>query len=164
MMGWFMKLLKSFISFTFPLIIMLFIYSVYLLVNKIVEDYQRGIINDYSIVIITSTPFVSVDEVAGRFLAFYEERCKRGVPAERAGTGILDVMTSPPDRRRSMIKRILYQSPLAALGKSGLLNVTGGHIIVASQVPPVLKSASYTAMLRTRLGTAIAAYFRGLGG
>ena len=65
MMGWFMKLLKSFISFTFPLIIMLFIYSVYLLVNKIVEDYQRGIINDYSIVIITSTPFVPIDEVAG---------------------------------------------------------------------------------------------------
>ena len=60
-----MKLLKSFLSFTFPLIIMLFIYSVYLLVNKIVEDYQKGIINDYSIVIITSTPFISIDEVAG---------------------------------------------------------------------------------------------------
>lgn len=59
-----MKPLKSFISFTFPLIIMLFIYSVYLLVNKVVEDYQRGIINDYSIVIITNTPFVTIDEVA----------------------------------------------------------------------------------------------------
>jgi len=60
-----MKLLKSFISFTFPLIIMLFIYSVYLLVNKIVEDYQKGIINDYSIVIITNTPFIAIDDVAG---------------------------------------------------------------------------------------------------
>jgi len=60
-----MKPLKSFLSFTFPLIIMLFIYSVYLLVNKVVEDYQRGIINDYSIVIITNTPFITIDEVAG---------------------------------------------------------------------------------------------------
>jgi cell division transport system permease protein len=60
-----MKLLKSFVSFTFPLIIMLFIYSVYLLVNKIVEDYQKGIINDYSIVIITNTPFKAIDEIAG---------------------------------------------------------------------------------------------------
>ena len=60
-----MKPLKSFLSFTFPLIIMLFIYSVYLLVNKVVMDYQKGIINDYSIVIITNTPFTTIDEVAG---------------------------------------------------------------------------------------------------
>ncbi len=60
-----MKLLKSFLSFTFPLVIMLFIYSVYLLVNKVVEDYQQGIIDDYSIVIITHTPFVAIDEVGG---------------------------------------------------------------------------------------------------
>lgn len=43
---------------------MLFIYSVYLLVNKVVDDYQKGIINDYSIVIITSTPFIKIDQVA----------------------------------------------------------------------------------------------------
>jgi len=60
-----MKLLKSFISFTFPLVIMLFIFSIYLLVDKVVDSYKKGIINDYSIVVITNTPFLNIEEVAG---------------------------------------------------------------------------------------------------
>ncbi|MEA2018470.1 MAG: cell division protein FtsX [Campylobacterota bacterium] len=59
-----MKPLKSFISFTFPLIVMLFIFSIYLLVNKVVYSYKSGIINDYAIVVITNTPFISIEEIA----------------------------------------------------------------------------------------------------
>ncbi len=59
-----MKLLRSFISFTFPLIVMLFIFSIYLLVEKVVNGYKDSIINDYSIVVITNTPFIDIDELA----------------------------------------------------------------------------------------------------
>ncbi len=59
-----MKLLKSFISFTFPLIIMLFIFSIYLLVDKVVNSYKHSIANDYAIVVITNTPFITIDEIA----------------------------------------------------------------------------------------------------
>ena len=59
-----MKPLKSFISFTFPLIVMLFIFSIYLLVDKVVHSYKDSIVNDYAIVVITNTPFISIDEIA----------------------------------------------------------------------------------------------------
>jgi len=59
-----MKLLKSFLSFTFPLIIMLFIFSIYLLVDKVVNSYKHSIANDYAIVVITNTPFIDIDELA----------------------------------------------------------------------------------------------------
>jgi len=59
-----MKLLKSFLSFTFPLIIMLFIFSIYLLVDKVVDSYKNSIANDYAIVIITNTPFVDIEQLA----------------------------------------------------------------------------------------------------
>lgn len=59
-----MKPLKSFISFTFPLTVMLFIFSIYLLVNKVVNNYKDSIVNDYAIVVITNTPFISIEEIA----------------------------------------------------------------------------------------------------
>ena len=60
-----MKLLKSFLSFTFPLIIMLFIFAIYLLVDKVVNSYKNSIANDYAIVVITNTPFIDIDSLAG---------------------------------------------------------------------------------------------------
>jgi cell division transport system permease protein len=60
-----MKLLKSFFSFSFPLTIMLFIFAIFLLVNKIVESYKYSIIDDYSIIVITNTPFITIDKIAG---------------------------------------------------------------------------------------------------
>jgi len=59
-----MKLLKSFLSFTFPLTIMLFIFSIYLLVDKVVDSYKNSIANDYAIVVITNTPFIDIDTLA----------------------------------------------------------------------------------------------------
>jgi len=59
-----MKLLKSFLSFTFPLVIMLSIFSIYLLVNKVVKNYEYSVSNDYAIVVITNTPFIDIDELA----------------------------------------------------------------------------------------------------
>lgn len=44
---------------------MLFIFSIFLLVNKVVTSYKMSIINDYSIIVISSTPFISIDEIAG---------------------------------------------------------------------------------------------------
>jgi len=60
-----MKLLKSFISFTFPLVVMLFMFSIYLIVTKVVDNYKENIINDYAIVVITNTPLLSIDKLAG---------------------------------------------------------------------------------------------------
>jgi len=63
-MEFYMRHLKSFVSFIFPLIIMLSIFSIYLIVDKVVNNYKKSIINDYAIVVITNTPFISIDEVA----------------------------------------------------------------------------------------------------
>ena len=60
-----MKLLKSFFSFSLPLVVMLFMFSIYLIVTKVVNNYKENIINDYAIVIITNTPFSSIDSLAG---------------------------------------------------------------------------------------------------
>ena len=60
-----MRLLKSFFSFTVPLVIMLTTFSIYLLVNKVVDNYKQTIINDYSIVVIANTPLTTIDEIAG---------------------------------------------------------------------------------------------------
>ncbi len=59
-----MRLLKSFLSFTAPLIIMLITFSVYLFINKVVNNYKDNITNDYSILVIANTPLGTIDEVA----------------------------------------------------------------------------------------------------
>ena len=60
-----MKHLKSFISFTFPHIVMLFMFSIYLLINYVAKEYKQSIIHDYSIVVISNTPMVKIDQIAG---------------------------------------------------------------------------------------------------
>ncbi|MEA3513223.1 MAG: cell division protein FtsX [Campylobacterota bacterium] len=59
-----MKLLKSFFSFSLPLSIMLLVFAAYLLVDKVVYGYKNSIINDYSIVVISNTPLVTIDKLA----------------------------------------------------------------------------------------------------
>ncbi len=51
-----MKLLKSLSSFVLPLIAMLITFSIYLVVNKIVDNYKKSIVNDYAIIVISNTP------------------------------------------------------------------------------------------------------------
>ncbi|MEA3554697.1 MAG: cell division protein FtsX [Campylobacterota bacterium] len=60
-----MKHLKSFFSFTIPLIIMLITFSIYLLVNKVVDNYKDNITNDYSIMVIANTPMATLDYISG---------------------------------------------------------------------------------------------------
>lgn len=60
-----MKLLKSFASITFPLVVMLFMFSIYLIVTKVVDNYKQNITNDYAILAVTNTPLSSIDNVAG---------------------------------------------------------------------------------------------------
>ena len=50
--------LKRFISFTIPLIVMLFTFAIYLSISKIVSSYEQSINDDYSIVIVSSTPMI----------------------------------------------------------------------------------------------------------
>lgn len=50
-----MRAFKTFFSFSIPLITILFSFSIYLIVDKAVEKYQKSIINDYSIVIVSKT-------------------------------------------------------------------------------------------------------------
>lgn len=60
-----MKLLKSFVSLSFPLIVMLIMFSIYLVVTKIVDNYKQNITNDYAIVVIANTPLSVIDKLAG---------------------------------------------------------------------------------------------------
>lgn len=60
-----MRLLRSFLSFISPLIIMLLTFAVYLLVNDVVNNYKKTITNDYSIVVISNTPLIKMDKIAG---------------------------------------------------------------------------------------------------
>jgi len=60
-----MKLLKSFFSFTFPIIVMLVMFSIYLVVTKVVNNYKTNITNDYAIVVIANTPLSAIDTLAG---------------------------------------------------------------------------------------------------
>jgi cell division transport system permease protein len=60
-----MKFLKSFFAVTFPLIVMLGVFSIYLIVNKVVDNYKQNITDDYAIVVITNTPLSQIDELAG---------------------------------------------------------------------------------------------------
>ncbi|MCK5293622.1 MAG: cell division protein FtsX [Arcobacteraceae bacterium] len=50
--------LKRFISFSLPLIVMLFTFAIYISISKIVTSYEKSINNDYSIVIVTSSPIM----------------------------------------------------------------------------------------------------------
>jgi len=56
--------LKRFISFTIPLIVMLFTFAMYLSINKIVSSYESSINNDYSIIIVSSTPIIKSDLIS----------------------------------------------------------------------------------------------------
>jgi len=60
-----MKLLKSFISFTFPIVMMLIMFAIYLVVSKVVDNYKENITNDYAIVVIANTPLSRIDSLAG---------------------------------------------------------------------------------------------------
>ena len=53
--------LKRFISFTIPLVVMLFTFAIYLSISKIVTSYEKSINDDYSIVIVSTTPIIKSD-------------------------------------------------------------------------------------------------------
>ncbi|MEA3498212.1 MAG: cell division protein FtsX [Campylobacterota bacterium] len=65
MMELYMRHLKSFLSFTIPLIIMLITFSIYLVVNKVVDNYKQNITDDYSIIVISNTPMKTLDYISG---------------------------------------------------------------------------------------------------
>ena len=58
-----MKYLKSLVAFVFPLIMMLSSFSIYLLVNKLVDNYKDGVASDYSIIVIANDPIVDINSL-----------------------------------------------------------------------------------------------------
>jgi len=50
--------LRRFISFSIPLIVMLFTFALFISMNKIVKTYEKSINDDYSIVIVSSSPII----------------------------------------------------------------------------------------------------------
>jgi len=62
-----MKFLKNVFAFFIPLLAMLITFSIYLLIDNVVDSYKQRISNDYSIVIITNTPLIkdNINELAG---------------------------------------------------------------------------------------------------
>jgi cell division transport system permease protein len=53
--------LKRFFSFSLPLIIMLFSFTIYVSISKMIDRYEMTINSDYSIVVVTATPIVEDD-------------------------------------------------------------------------------------------------------
>lgn len=62
-----MKFLKNTFAFLIPLLSMLITFSIYLLIDNVVENYKTKISRDYSIVIVTTTPMEkeNISELAG---------------------------------------------------------------------------------------------------
>ena len=62
-----MKFLKNLFAFLIPLLSMLITFSIFLLINNVVENYKSKISKDYSIVIVTNTPLIkeNISELAG---------------------------------------------------------------------------------------------------
>jgi len=74
-----MKLLKSFVSITFPLVVMLFMFSIYLVVTKVVDNYQKNITNDYAILAVTNTPLSAIKNIAGIAVKEIEPLSRDGI-------------------------------------------------------------------------------------
>jgi len=62
-----MKFLKNIFAFLIPLTSMLITFSIYLLIDNVVDNYKQKISNDYSIVIVTNTPLIkeNINTLAG---------------------------------------------------------------------------------------------------
>ena len=62
-----MKSLKNILAFLIPLSSMLLTFSIYLLIDNVVDNYKKKISKDYSIVIVTNTPLIkeNINELAG---------------------------------------------------------------------------------------------------
>ena len=60
-----MKLLKTVFNFTIPLAVMLIIFSMYLTVNKVVNNYKQSIAGDYTIIVTADKPLQKLERVAG---------------------------------------------------------------------------------------------------
>lgn len=62
-----MKYLKSLFSFVLPLLTVLFSFSIYIVLNDVITNYEEKISKDYSIVIVSYTPFDknSISSVGG---------------------------------------------------------------------------------------------------
>lgn len=62
-----MKFLKNIFAFLIPLLSMLIAFSIFLLIDNVVDNYKTKISRDYSIVIVTNTPLIkeSINELAG---------------------------------------------------------------------------------------------------
>ncbi len=62
-----MKFLKNVFAFLIPLLSMLITFSIYLLIDNVVDNYKSKISKDYSIVVVTNTPIEkdNISELAG---------------------------------------------------------------------------------------------------
>jgi len=59
-----MKYLKSLFSFILPLLMVLSSFSIYLLVNKLVDNYKDGVASDYSIIVIANEPIIDINKLS----------------------------------------------------------------------------------------------------
>lgn len=59
-----MKHLKPLIAFILPLIMVLSSFSIYLLVNKLVNNYKNGVAKDYSIIVIANEPIFDINKLS----------------------------------------------------------------------------------------------------
>ena len=62
-----MKFLKNIFAFLIPLLSMLITFSIFLLIDNVVNNYKSKISRDYSIIIVANTPLEkdSISELAG---------------------------------------------------------------------------------------------------
>ena len=89
-----MKFLKNIFAFLIPLTAMLISFSIYLLIDNVVNNYKQKISKDYSIVIVTNTPLIkeNVDELAGiqveKIQTLQKERIINNIKSNLSNTSI----------------------------------------------------------------------------
>jgi len=92
-----MRFLKNIFAFLIPLLSMLITFSIFLLINNVVENYKSKISKDYSIVIVTNTPLMN-DSFT-----------------ELAGIKVESIQTLPNDKIITSIKSSLSESSIDLL-------------------------------------------------
>ena len=92
-----MKSLKNIFAFLIPLLSMLIAFSIYLLINNVVSNYQNKISKDYSIVVVSTTNLT-----------------KESMP-KLAGINVDNIQTLPNDKIIENIKTNLSENSIELL-------------------------------------------------
>lgn len=105
-----------------------------------------------------------LDDVAIRFLRFYEHRNQSGLVVEAPGASIHQILAANGDAQLRLARDVLLRHPLRIILGSRLLTLHGNSLVAHSVLLESLRYTELLVRLRSAVGTAIAAHFAELGG